>query len=108
MPEALAMIEGPVCVFHSVCLLYWPDEAKAALDALLCEAGLTREIFRLGFELSAAFDAYHAGRGDSPEAVERPQGATFDVTSTRYAGGGAESRVIAHMTPDFASLAWLG
>jgi len=108
LPGALAMTEGPVCVFHSVCLLYWPEEAKAALDALLREASGARDIFRLGFELSEAFDAYHAGRGSSPESLERPAGATFDVTCTRYAGGEAQARVIAHMTPDFTSLHWLG
>lgn len=108
LPKALAMTQGPVCVFHSVCLLYWTEAAKAALHELLCDASRARDIYRLGFELSEAFDAYHAGRGASPEAAERPQGATFDVTFTRYAGGEAESRVIAHMTPDFTSLHWLG
>ena len=102
------MLDGPVCVFHSVCLLYWPAEAKAALEAQLRAAGRVRDIYRLGFELSEGFDAFHAGRGANPEAIERPQGATFDVTFTRYLGGDAESRVIAHMSPDFTSLYWLG
>jgi hypothetical protein len=107
LPEVLAALTGPVCVFHSVCLLYWPEEAKAALDELLCKASCSRDIYRLGFELSEAFDAFHAGRSASPDAVERPEGATFDVTFTRYAGGKAQARVIAHMTPDFSSLTWL-
>jgi hypothetical protein len=95
-------------VFHSVCLLYWPPEAKAALHARLCEAGRSRPIYRLGFELSEDFDAFHAGRGGRPEGDQRPEGATFDVTFTRYGGGEAESRVLAHATPDFTSLYWLG
>ncbi len=107
LPEALAEVDGPLCVFHSVCLLYWPAEAKAALHARLCEAGRRREVFRLGFELSDLFESYHAGRGAAPETDRRPEGATFDVTLTRYAVGQAESRVIAHMTPDFGSLHWL-
>ncbi|MDG2005094.1 MAG: DUF2332 domain-containing protein, partial [Novosphingobium sp.] len=74
LPELLAGIEGPICVFHSVCLLYWPDAAKAALDELLCEAGRLRDIYRLGFELAEEFDAFHAGRGASPDALARPDG----------------------------------
>ena len=34
-------------------------------------------------------------------------GATFDVTHTLYRSGNADSRVLAHATPDFTSLHWL-
>lgn len=108
LPGALATAEGPVCVFHSVCLLYWTAEAKAALHEQLCNEGRKREIFRLGFELSDAFDSYHAGLSAMPVSAQRPAGSTFDVTFTRYGGGQAESRVIAHTTPDFTSFSWLG
>jgi hypothetical protein len=101
------MSHGPVCVFHSVCLLYWPGEARAGLHRTLCEASHSRDIFRLGFELSEEFDAYHAGRGAPPAPGKRLPGMTFDITCTRYAGGAAESRIIAHTTPDFTCLNWL-
>jgi hypothetical protein len=107
LPEVLAGIEGPVCVFHSVCLLYWSEEARTALDRLLRKESLKRDIHRLGFELAPEFDALHAGRGEVPAALARPAGATFDVTYTCYARGEAEARVLAHMTPDFTSLYWL-
>jgi hypothetical protein len=108
LSEALASVEGPICVFHSVCLLYWSTDAKTALHEQLREESRKRDIFRLGFELSGAFDSYHAGRSAVAEPVQRPAGATFDVTFTCYGAGQAESRVIAHTTPDFTSLYWLG
>ena len=52
--------------------------------------------------------AFHAGRGGAPVAHDRPAGATFDVTLTRYRDGQPESRVLAHMSPDFTSLHWRG
>jgi len=107
LPGALAATAGPVCVYHSVCLLYWPEEARNQLDRQLCDASRTRDIYRLGFELSEAFDALHAGRETGPMQSERPGGATFDVTLTVYRKGEAQSRVIAHATPDFRSLWWL-
>lgn len=107
LPGALESVSGPVCVFHSVCLLYWSADAKAALDRMLCEASLSRDIYRLGFELAEDFDAYHAGRDEAPGQTERPEGATFDVIFTAYRAGQSESRVIAHATPDFTSLHWL-
>lgn len=108
LPGTMGSVAGPVCVFHSVCLLYWSAEAKVALDQLLCEASLSRDIYRLGLELAEDFDAYHAGRDEAPGPTERPEGATFDVTLTAYRCGHGESRVIAHATPDFTSLYWLG
>lgn len=108
LEDVLAMTSGPVCVFHSVCLLYWPEAAKAALHRQLLDIGRSREVWRLGFELSGHFEAVHAGRHGQGETTARPEGATFDVTLVRYAGGEAEQRVLAHMTPDFATLYWHG
>ncbi len=108
LPEMLALEDGPVCVFHSVCLLYWPQAARAALDTLLCHESRARDIYRLGFELSADFDAVHAGRSANADAATRPPRASFDVTCTCYRGGNADARVIAQMTPDFETLYWLG
>jgi hypothetical protein len=108
LPDVLAEIEGPVCVLHSVCLLYWPDEARASLEELLRNESRMRDIHRLGFELAAEFDAVHSGRSEGAEGSSRPPRATFDVTHTRYGGGEAVARVIAHMTPDFEALYWLG
>jgi hypothetical protein len=108
LPQMLALVDGPVCVFHSVCLLYWPEQARAALDTLLRDESRSRDIYRLGFELSAVFDALHAGRSASAYTALRPPRATFDVTCTCYSRGNADDRVIAHMTPDFETLYWLG
>jgi hypothetical protein len=108
LPEALDATDGPVCVFHSVCLLYWAAEAKAALHALLRDTGRVRDIYRLGFELSDMHDAYHAGRGEVDGYAARPAGATFDVALTHYGRGEPTSRVLAHATPAFTSLYWLG
>ena len=95
-------------MFHSVCLLYWPTGAKAALHEQLRAASRARDIYRLGLELCEGFDALHAGQGSEPAAADRPNGATFDVTLTRYGAGLSESRVVAQTTPDFTSLHWRG
>ena len=108
LPKALAATTNPVCVFHSVCLLYWPEPAKAALHRQLLDLSRSRDIWRLGFELSRHFEAIHAGRDGKGEGAARPAGATFDVTLVHYTRGEAQEQVLAHMTPDFTTLHWHG
>jgi hypothetical protein len=44
LPAVLAETPDPLCVFHSACLMYWPAQAKAALDALSMQAAIAVSI----------------------------------------------------------------
>jgi hypothetical protein len=50
LPIYIAASSGPLCIFHSACVVYWSDHAKAALDDLLLMASREREFFRVGME----------------------------------------------------------
>lgn len=91
LPAILAKTPDPVSVFHSACLYYWSAEAKAALDALLIQASVGREIWRVSLEGSERFLAFHKGRADRPSGAQ-PSG---DVIVTRYRDGASEPRIVA-------------
>ena len=50
LPDVLAGLPDPVCVFHSHCLYQWPEAAKDAFEHLLAEASRARDIYRIGIE----------------------------------------------------------
>ena len=104
--EALAMTSGPVCVFHSACLFYWPAEAKAALDAVLCEAGRTRAIHRFGSEPSERYDEQMSGRDGSDE-IRKSDGPNGEITYTLYEGGGMNRRVLAQSYATLGKTIWI-
>jgi hypothetical protein len=107
LPGVLAQVPpGPLVIFHSACLYYWDAEAKAALDALLTEAGKSREIWRVGSEASEAFNAWHKGRTAGVAAPGEKPPHSGEVTVVQYRDGRMESRVLAHNSVD-APTRWL-
>jgi len=50
LPEAIAQMPGPLCVYHSFCTYQWPDELRARLDATLAEVSRHRDIHRVSIE----------------------------------------------------------
>ncbi len=110
LPSVLANLPDPVCIFHSACLYYWSDEAKAALDALLCEASRSRDIYRVGVEASARFNAWHKGRAtdearnDQDAVSSMPSG---EITITAYRVGEMHGRVAAE-TSMSGPIQWIG
>jgi hypothetical protein len=93
LPGVLAELPpGPLCIFHSACLYYWSAEDKAALDAMLTEAGRAREIFRVGLEASEAFNAWHKGRTGGNDKPPH----SGEVIVAHYHFGRMDSRVVAH------------
>lgn len=102
--EALAQMPDPVCVFHSACLFYWPEEAKAALDRRLIEISRTRPIWRIGNEPSQQFTTWQAGDADKSQA---PAAQTVGETIlTRYRDGSAESVLLARTGDNFGTIMW--
>jgi hypothetical protein len=108
LPAALAETPGPLCVFHSACLFYWSAEARAALDALLREAGRTREIWRIGVEPTDSWNAWNKGEAGGEEGAAgqrgRPSGG---VSIWRYADGGCEGGFVARNSWDYGTLDWV-
>jgi hypothetical protein len=108
LPKALAETPDPVCIFHSTCLFYWSQPARAALDALLVETSRSRHIYRIGIEPSEHFDAWYAGRAGAPkEAQAIAQGAWGDVTMARYRQGCVDTRIVAHTAWDGGAFEWI-
>jgi hypothetical protein len=105
LPNALAKVPDPVCVYHSACLMYWPAEAKRALEDELRRASQGRTIYRVGIEPSAAFDQFQTGRSADAKAVSGPTG---EVLFGRYRDGEGEVRVIARSGSAYGDMQWIG
>ena len=100
--DAMAQMPDPLCVYHSACLFYWPEEAKAALDQRLREASRKRAFYRIGIEPSDRFNNWQSGHGDADRS-SRPTG---EITVTRYHNGDAQGRVVALSSANFGSIWW--
>ncbi|HWU24929.1 MAG TPA: DUF2332 domain-containing protein [Rhizomicrobium sp.] len=94
LAEQIAATSGPLCIYHSACVVYWSDEAKARLDALLRHASRGREFYRLQNE------------PDMKKAREQGQDFAVELVMTRYKDGAADSRIAGHFSPlrDFTTL----
>ncbi|MDG2004898.1 MAG: DUF2332 domain-containing protein [Novosphingobium sp.] len=104
--EALALAPDPVCVYHSACLFYWPQEAKLALDELLCEASRTRTIYRFGSEPSERYDEQMSGRNDT-ENIRKSTGPNGEITYTCYEGGTMDRKILAESYATLGKTIWI-
>jgi hypothetical protein len=100
--ESVEQMPDPLCVYHSACLFYWPEDAKAALDQRLSEASRQRSFYRIGIEPSDRFNNWQSGHGDGDRA-SRPTG---EITVTRYQNGDAHGHVVALSSANFGSVWW--
>jgi len=83
LPGLIAESSGPLCIYHSACVVYWSDEAKAALEALLLKASRGREIFRVEME---------------PERQDVEARKPFmDIILAHYRNGSVDSKVVAQV-----------
>jgi len=96
LPEVIDDGSGPLCVFHSACVCYWNEEAKAKLEALMLRAGGRREIWRASMEP----DLVRAAREGRPPLT--------DYIVTRYYNGAADGKVVIQATADNSILNWCG
>lgn len=105
--EALARTPDPVCVYHSACLFYWPEEAKAALDEVLVDESRNRTIYRFGNEPSDRNNEVMSGRtgtGDEIKNAKKPSG---EITFTLYRNGTMERKVLAESSTTTGATTWL-
>ena len=93
LPGLVDETDDPICIFHSVCLSYWTEQARAELDTMLTSAaGNGRTIYRVGSEPSARFSAWNKGHDRTQNEKPPPSG---EITMTRYAGGEMDSQIVA-------------
>ena len=113
LPAVLAETADPLCVFHSACLMYWPSQAKAALDALLIDASRNRSIYRVAMEPTDRFISEHKGRTDGSEQqgydTRKDQGRRIsgEAIITRYRGGVVDRVAAARTAPHYGSVEWI-
>jgi hypothetical protein len=105
VPQALADTPDPVCVYHSACLMYWPPDAKAALDAQLREASRSRTIYRVGIEPSDKLDGVMRGSLKDGDAKNAPL-PTGEVSVMRYRDGEVDMRVVAESSATLGRTVW--
>lgn len=104
LPAILAQTPDPACIFHSVCLSYWTDAERTALDAMLMAASHSRVLYRVGNEPSLSFTAWNKGHDRRPQ--ERPP-ASGELTIARYAGGKMDRRLVGQ-TDFHGPVRWIG
>ena len=104
LPGVLADTGDPLCLFHSVCLSYWTDEALQALDEMLMAASLSRTLYRVGSEPSRAFSAWNKGHDRTGQAKPQSSG---EVEIVRYENGRMDGRVVA-TNGTHQPVEWLG
>jgi hypothetical protein len=107
LPAVLAETPDPLCVFHSACLMYWPSQAKAALDALLVDASRNRSIYRVAIEPTDRFISEHKGRtagSEQPGPGARIKG---EAIITRFRGGVVDRIATARTASDYGSVEWI-
>jgi len=107
LPAVLAETPHPLCVFHSACLMYWPSQAKAALDALLVAASRNRTIYRVALEPTDRFVSEQKGRTDESEQAGQDTRISGEAIITRYHGGVVEQIATARTAPHYGSVEWI-
>jgi hypothetical protein len=88
LPDVLAGLPDPVCVFHSHCLYQWPEAAKDAFEHLLADASRTRGIHRIGIE-------HFTGSGpEVPRFVLGGHPLIHDIRLMTYRGGEVTTEIL--------------
>jgi hypothetical protein len=107
LPAVLTESPDPVCVFHSACLMYWPSQAKAALDELLVEASRSRRIYRVAMEPAERFASEQKGRTDGSEQAGQGTRISGEAIITRYHDGVVDRIATARTAPHYGSVEWV-
>jgi hypothetical protein len=107
LPDVLAEMPDPLCIYHSAALYLWSPEARAALEALLIEASHGRDIYRVSIEPSEMLDSQLFGRYDEEDAAQRTQTDAVEATISLYRRGAVEHRPVAFATSDYSIVRWI-
>lgn len=95
LAEALADTPDPVCVYHSACLFYWPQEARIALHDKFRELSRNRTIYRIGIEPSSKFNQQMSGDTNLTDDEEKNTRTSGEITLVCYKNGEAQSSILA-------------
>ena len=90
LPDVLAVLPDPVCVFHSHCLYQWPEAAKDAFEQLLAEASLMRDVHRIGIEHFASASP------SAPRSVLGGHPLIHDIRLMTYRKGEVTTEILGH------------
>jgi len=108
LPEVLAGVRDPLCIFSSACLLYWSAEARGALEEMLIAASRGREFYRVSLEPSEDYDRWAKGRSSEQAAGgHAPQPTVGMATVIRYRDGVADARGVAQKLGPLSGLRWI-
>jgi hypothetical protein len=107
LPAVLAETPDPLCVLHSACLMYWPSQAKAALDALLVDASRNRSIYRVAMEPTDRFASEQKGLTDGSQQPATGAPIRGEAIITHYHGGTVDRIASARTAPDYGSVDWI-
>jgi hypothetical protein len=90
LPDVLASLPDPVCVFHSHCLYQWPEQAKDSFEDVLERASRSRDIYRIGIE-------HFASAGPpAPRSVLGGHPLIHDIRLMTYAKGEVTTEILGH------------
>jgi hypothetical protein len=107
LPAVLADTPDPLCVLHSACLMYWPSQAKAALDALLVDASRNRSIYRVAMEPTDRFASEQKGLTDGSQQSAPGARIRGEAIITHYHAGAVRRIASARTAPDYGSVEWI-
>jgi hypothetical protein len=107
LPDVLAETPDPLCVLHSACLMYWPSQAKAALDTLLVDASRNRSIYRVAMEPTDRFESEQKGQTGGSEQTGQGTPIRGEAIITRYHGGVVDRIATARTAPHYESVEWI-
>jgi hypothetical protein len=84
--------------------MYWPAEAKTALEQQFLEASRGRTIYRVGVEPSDKLDSVMRGNlPGEPRSAALPTG---EVRVTRYRDGEVDMQVVAESSATLGTVTW--
>jgi hypothetical protein len=90
LPDVLASLSDPICVFHSHCLYQWPEAAKDAFEQLMAEASRTRVLYRIGIE------HFTSAVPTPPRAVLGGHPLIHDIRLMTYHRGEVTTEILGH------------
>ncbi len=111
LPALLEQTPAPVCVYHSACLMYWPSQAKAALDDRLLQASAGRTIYRVAVEPTERFISEQTGKAVPASAA--PAGASQsppvrgEAVISCYRDGVMTRVAAARTASDYGTIEWI-
>jgi hypothetical protein len=100
LPKLLEQDQGPLCIFHSACVVYWSEEAQAELDALLLKASPGRTFYRLSIEPDIKQRLRDLKQSGDRAPIKS------EVALSRYFNGAVETTIVADLFTQLSRMIW--